>query len=250
MADLQRIRALVCRPEPQAQSLAEQIISRQGQAQVLPMLDISPLDENQSMMNVLLNLDRYDRIIVTSRAAAKYGGELIGQYWPQLPAHPGWYAIGKATADALSVYSVHATIANNGNNSEALLSLPDFESVSDEHILIIKGRGGRTMLGNTLRNRGSNLAFLEVYQRLCPQYQPETLVTLLETRRINVILCGSAETVTNLGVYLPESRRAGYPLVVPGERVRQHALALGFREVYCAAGADNQAIVSTLATHF
>ena len=250
MADLNNIRALVCRPEPQAQSLAEQIISQQGLAWALPMLEISPLDEDPSMRNILLNLDSYNRIIVTSKVAAEYGGELIEQYWSQLPAHTRWYAIGNATAEVLSVYSARATVADHGKNSEALLSLPDFESVNDEYILIIKGRGGRTMLSQTLRERGARLDFLEVYQRLRPEYPPETLVKLLESQRINVILCGSAETVTNLGYHLPELHRAQYPIIVPGERVRQHALALGFREVYCADGADNQAMISTLATHF
>ena len=248
IAVFQNIRALVCRPKPQAESLAGQIVSRHGQAWVLPMLDIEPLAEDQSMRNTLLDLDRYDRIIVTSKAAAQYGGELIEQYWPQLPEHTRWYAMGKATAGALSACSANATIATNGNNSEALLSLPEFESVNNEHILILKGLGGRTMLAQTLQERGANVGFLEVYQRLRPQYPPETLVKLLESRRINVILCGSAETVTNLGYYLSESRRAEFPLVVPGERVVQHALDLGFRDVYCAAGADNQAMVSTLAT--
>ena len=247
MTDLQNIKALVCRPKLQAGALAEQIISQNGQAWVLPMLDIEPLAEDQSMRNILLDLDRYDHIIVTSKAAAEYGCELIEQYWPQLPAHIRWYAMGSTTADVLLNYSARARIADNGNNSEALLSLAEFESVENEHILIIKGCGGRTKLGQTLEKRGANLTFLEVYQRLRPEYPPETLVKLLESQRINVILCGSAETVTNLGYYLPESHRAEYPVIVPGNRVRQHALALGFREVYCAAGADNQAMISTLA---
>ena len=203
MADLQNIRALVCRPKPQAESLAEQITSQHGQAWVLPMLNIEPIAEDQAMRNILLDLDRYDRIIVTSKAAAEFGGELIEQYWPQLPAHIRWYAMGKTTADVLLTYSARACVADNGNNSEALLSLPEFDSVTDEHILIIKGRGGRAKLRQTLEDRGANLAFLEVYQRLRPEYSPETLVKLLESQRISVILCGSAETVTNLGYYLP-----------------------------------------------
>lgn len=247
MAGLQNIRALVCRPKPQADALAEQIINRSGQAWVLPMLAVEPLPEDQSMRNILLELDRFDRIIVTSKAAAEYGGELIEQYWPQLPAHIRWYAMGKTTAETLLMISAYATIAGNGNNSEALLSLPEFETVENERILIIKGRGGRNKLRQTLGDRGANLSFLEVYQRLRPEYPMETLVKLLETQRINVILCGSAETVTNLGYYLPGSHRANYPLIVPGDRIRQHALASGFRKVYCAAGADNQAMVSTLA---
>ena len=247
MTDLHNIRALICRPGIQAKSLGEKIISQHGQAWVLPMIEIKPLPEDQSMRNILLDLDRYDRIIVTSTAAAEYGGELIEQYWPQMPAHTRWYAMGKTTADVLLKYSARASVAVNGNTSEALLSLSEFESVENEHILIIKGRGGRTKLRQSLEVRGANLAFLEVYQRLRPEYPTETLVKLLESQRINVILCGSAETVTNLGHYLPESHRTRYPVVVPGNRVRQHALALGFREVYCAAGADNQAMVSTLA---
>lgn len=249
MVDFYSVRALITRPEPQAQALADAIIRQHGQAWILPMLNIRPLEKTRSMRDILLSLDRYEKIIVTSRAAARQGYELIDRYWTQLPLYIKWYAIGKGTASALAEYDIKAMTSHKGDNSEALLSLPDFQWVSEQKILIIKGLEGRTLLSSTLTEQGAKVTSLEVYQRLRPEYPPETLVKLLESQRINVILCGSAETVTNLGHYLPKASRACQPLIVPGERVAQHALALGFQPVYCASGADNHAMLSTLAAH-
>ena len=64
--NLSRVRALVTRPQPQAQSLAQAIEAADGQAWVMPMLAINPLPETQAIKDRLLMLDRFDLVIVTS----------------------------------------------------------------------------------------------------------------------------------------------------------------------------------------
>ncbi|MGB0360834.1 MAG: hypothetical protein ACPGEF_05455, partial [Endozoicomonas sp.] len=73
------------------------------------------------------------------------------------------------------------------------------------------------------------------------------LVKKLESYSINVILCGSGETLTNLGHYLPTPRRTRFQLLVPSERVAQQARDLGFQQVFNACGASNDAMLQALA---
>ena len=244
--NLSHIRALVTRPEPQAQALSEAIGEAGGLAWPLPMLSIDALAETQAMRDCLLMLDQFDRIIVTSRPAAKLGMELIDQYWPQLPIHCQWFAIGSSTATELEYYDVRAVFSNQGVDSEALLSLDSFSSVKDEKVLIIKGEGGREVLEEQLSNLGAHVEKLEVYQRSCPTYERNAVVKKLESHSINVILCGSGETLTNLGYYLPMSYRADYRLLVPSERVARQAHSLGFQQVTNTCGASNKMMLLAL----
>ncbi|WP_299730715.1 uroporphyrinogen-III synthase [uncultured Endozoicomonas sp.] len=245
--NLSHIRALVTRPEPQAQALADSIIKASGNAWTMPMLHIKALPETQTMRDCVLSLEQFDKIIVTSRPAANLGLELIEQYWPQLPIHCQWFAIGGSTAAELEHYNIKAAFSDVGVDSEALLNLDAFSHIQNEKILIIKGVDGRGLLEEHLHQAGAITQTLDVYQRACPQYEDDELVKKLESHSINVILCGSGETLSNLGRYLPTSRRTGFQLLVPSERVAQQARDLGFQQVLNACGASNDAMLQALA---
>ncbi|WP_257267183.1 uroporphyrinogen-III synthase [Endozoicomonas sp. ONNA2] len=244
---LSHIRALVTRPEPQAQALADAIKEFGGQAWPVPMLAIEALAETQAMRDCLLMLHQFDHIIVTSRPAARLGGELIERYWPQLPVHCRWFAIGSSTAAELERFAIKAQYSPTGADSEALLALDAFNHVQNKRFLIIKGVGGREVLEQQLRNAGASVHTLDVYQRTRPTYERNAVVKKLESHSINVILCGSGETLTNLGYYLPMAYRADYRLLVPSERVARQAHSLGFQQVTNTGGASNEMMLPALA---
>ena len=244
---LTSIRALVTRPQIQAQALAEAIQIRQGQAWTLPMLAIVPVTENQQMRNTLLALDQFNKVIVTSHHAALFGLELIDQYWPQLPFHLQWHAIGSKTACTLANYDVDTETPPKGVDSESLLAMDSLTHVDSEKILIIKGKGGRSLLEETLRTRGATVECLETYQRQAPEYPENTLPNLLEKQKINVILCASGETVENLLKQLPENQINDLSLIVPSQRVADQLAKTPFQQVIVAEGASNEAMLSALA---
>lgn len=244
--NLSHVRVLVTRPEPQAQALTDAINEAGGHAWSMPMLGINALTETLAIKNCLLMFDQFDRIIVTSSPAARLGMDLIEQNWPQLPIHIQWFAIGASTASELEYFGVRAVFSNQGVNSEALLDLDSFIDVKGENVLIIKGVGGRELLAEQLANSGAHVQKLEVYRRFCPTYQRNAVVKKLESNTINVILCGSGETLTNLGYYLPISYRASYRLLVPSARVAKQAHGLGFQRVTNACGASNDTMLLAL----
>ncbi|MCW7554992.1 uroporphyrinogen-III synthase [Endozoicomonas gorgoniicola] len=245
-ATLNRIRALVTRPQPEGGKLAERIHQQGGRAFVLPMLSIVALAETQAIRDRVLQLDHYEKVIVISQNAARFGLELIENYWPQRPIHQQWFAIGETTRHTLAQLDVPAVCSRQGNNSESLLALDGFQDITGQRMLLIKGKGGRDFLEKTLRQQGAQVDTLEVYQRLCPDYQPDEVRQQLADHGINVILAGSGETVRNLRQYLPRTLLEHCRLVIPGQRVAGLAESLGFRQVYTATGADHAAMLSVL----
>ena len=245
---LSNLRVLVTRPARQGQHLAQSIRRAGGSALMLPMLEIQPLDENQTMRNLILDLDRCDKVVVTSQHAARFGVDRIDHYWPQLPLHTEWFAIGETTRQALETFDIHAGCSPAGTDSESLLALKPFQHVAGQRILLLKGVGGRDVLEQTLQQRGAIVTTLEVYQRQRPDYDPEEVRQQLAEHDINVILAASGETLKHLCHYLPSDSHRHCKLVTPGSRVTKMARALGFRQVYAAAGAGDAAMLAALKT--
>ncbi|MDP0589933.1 MAG: uroporphyrinogen-III synthase [Candidatus Endonucleobacter bathymodioli] len=241
------IRALVTRPKLQSQSLANAIKNLDGQAWTLPLIEIAPITYNQSIRHTLLALDQFNKIIVTSHHAARIGLNLIENYWPQLPLGLEWHALGPKTARALAYYGINTKIPPQGVNSESLLTMASLTHVRNEKILIIKGKGGRLLLEQTLKTRGANVECLDTYQRLAPVYPTNTLPNLLKCLHINVIICASGETVINLLNILPEDNSTHLNLIIPSQRVASQAIGMPFKQIIVSEDAGNNAMLLALA---
>ena len=245
---LTSIKALVTRPQAQADSLVQAIKDRGGSAWAVPMLTIEAIAENQAMRNTVLGLNKFDKVIVTSQHAARFGLALIDNYWPQLPVGQDWFAIGSRTQATLAYFGIQAQKSSNGHDSEALLSLQSLKSVNQQNILLLKGRGGRTLIADTLMARGAKIEQLESYQRKRPEYVSCSISDILQCKRINTLLCASGETVTNALHYLTQEDIARLYLVVPSQRIAREFSTLPFRQIIVSSGADHQATLAALET--
>ncbi|MRI31592.1 uroporphyrinogen-III synthase [Endozoicomonas sp. OPT23] len=244
--ELSHIRALVTRPKEQAKPLAELIQQQSGQAWVMPMMTIEPYPESQAIRSRVLELDQYHKVIVISHHAARLAMEHIEVYWPQLPIGIQWYAIGEKTRATLDDFDVASVCPKQALDSETLLSLPDFQSVAGEKVLLIKGKGGRDLLRHTLADRGAQVDELELYQRQRPEYSCGQLSSLIKEHRINVILASSGEILANTAHYLSSDFCEHCHLIVPSKRVEALAINMGFTRVHTAEGASNNAMLSAM----
>ena len=155
---------LVTRPQHQAAALSQAIRAAGGTALGFPALDIQavPLD---SLGASLAQLADADIVIFISPNAARFGMAAI-RAAGRLPATAEVFAVGPGTARVLQEQGVPKVITPPGQDSEALLALPQLQDVSGKRVVIVRGVGGRALLSDTLVARGATVHFVEFFRWL------------------------------------------------------------------------------------
>lgn len=239
----------VTRPVKQAGPLAKLIEQAGGQAFILPVIDIVPNEITGQAIQLIQNLDHYQKVIFLSSNAVEYGLNLMGQYWPQWPIGIQWWAVGKATAGAMRHLGVEAQIPSHGYNSEGLLEMAALTQVRGQKILIVRGESGRNLLPDTLLTRGAELAFLEVYKRIPSQpsrAQIQQLTSLVENEQLNSVIVTSIEALENVMALSLTNGLVirNIPLIVISQRIAAAASNLGFDTIQVVGSGENNEIVA------
>jgi len=219
------VRVLVTRPAHQAENLCRLIEAEGGTAVRLPLLTIEPGAQTAEARKRLAA--GHDLWIFTSANAVRHAQLLAVGAWPARLA-----AVGPATASAIAAAG-HAGAATplTSASSEALLALPDLQSLPDVRVLLVTGEGGRDLLERELAARGASVERAEVYRRVPLPYPPEAVASAL--RKSDVVVITSGASLEHLVRLTPEGSRASLlkkPLVVPGARVVEKARELGFTQ--------------------
>ncbi len=246
------MKVLLTRPLVQQGSLRETIEAHAGEVVSMPLMKIYRLehvDDIQSVKDKIQNLDNYHSLIFISTNAASYGAEWINRYWPQFPAAVNVIAIGPTTAQSvIDQIGCEVTLADTGMCSEDLLRLAVLQDVKGKSIAIIRGKGGRELLAESLRERGARIDYLEVYQRQSIHYDAQQFHRILLAEAVNVLTVSSGESLNSLLAALGDNKEemSLLPLLVPSERIAQQARDVGFNRVVSAGGADAESFLLAL----
>ena len=197
-----------------------------------PLLAIEPVTDVDARQCVM-DLDLVDHIIFVSRNAVREGMALLEAFWPQWPLATRWYAVGNATAAALTDFGVQALVPREPS-TEGLLDSGFFDAVDGARILIVRGQGGREFLAEALRQRGARVDYLEVYRRVPLPLAAETQARMASGPMMVVLY--SAETVEALARSLDGGGKT-LSIVVPSGRVGDVARRLGFTDISIARSA-------------
>lgn len=194
---LHNVSVLVTRPEHQAEPFCHRLKQAGAKVFVFPVIEIITRAIKPEKKDLP---DHQDILLFTSSNAVTFSLQWLKSFIKPdsqtLPCSIG--AIGKKTALALNNHQINVDIQPLNNfNSESLLTLPSMKAVTDKKVLIIKGEGGRTLLGDTLSERGATVRYLNVYKRQCPTPNNEIL-TRLRQERIDIITLTSTEGCINL----------------------------------------------------
>lgn len=209
---------LLTRPRHQAGELADAIAAAGGRVIDFPVMDIVGRDR-RAIDADLDSLGEADIVIFVSANAVEHG-------FAAARGGARLAAIGAATAAALEAAGGHVDILPAaGFDSEALLAEPALVAVGGRRILIVRGNGGRELLGDTLRQRGAKVDYLAVYERRphCPD--EATLVAVeneFATGGIAFVIAMSVQSLEYLLSLLPAACRRALPaarLVTPSTRV-------------------------------
>jgi len=231
---------LVTRPAHQAAALAQAVRAAGGMPFEFPALDVEalPLDE---LSVPLARLAEADIAVFISPSAAQFGMAAI-RASGTLPDTLQVFAVGPGTARALNAQGVSGVITPEGQDSEALLALPQLQAVAGKRVVIVRGVGGRGLLAETLRTRGAQVDLMECYRRLRPQADATSLLARWRTGGIDAVTVTSAETLHNLAALLGEAGRpllAATPLFAPHEKIAEAARRFGIAHVIATPGGDD-----------
>jgi len=196
---------LVTRPEQQADSLCKGITAAGGQVVSFPVIEIEPLPVEAEAAGKLQHAGTVDMVIFISANAVRYGLPVMQQIKSAM-VDMQVVAIGKATASALDDAGMVVDVLPEAPyNSEALLALAELHDVAGKHILIVRGKGGRELLGEQLTKRGAQVSYLEVYKRAIPDRNMDDVIDKWRRGEINAVTTTSIEGIDNLVQMLGEA---------------------------------------------
>ena len=226
---LKGLRILVTRPRAQAARLARLIEQSGGQAQLFPAIEI----EDVPVPAALARLHEFDLAIFVSPTAVAKAMPHI-KVWPERVRVA---AVGAGTRRALEKHGIANVIAPTaGADSEALLATREVGDVAGKRIAILRGDGGRALLGDTFIERGANVEYVTCYRRLLPKppahpWKPGELAA---------VTASSSQGLENLFAVLDPGMLRSTPLFVPHARIAERARALAVREVVLAGHSDDE----------
>ncbi len=231
---------LITRPRGQAQGLAKLIEAAGGRAILFPAIEIQAVP--------LPKLAEFDLAIFVSPTAVKRA--LAAMKWPQRAKAA---ALGRGTQRELERHGIKGIIApDSGADSEALLAVPELQRVAGRRIVILRGEGGRSLLGDTLAARGAHVEYAECYRRVRPQTDSGPLLTAFAKGAVHAVTVSSAEGLENLFEMLGAAGREHLkktPLFVPHPRIAAEAKRLGLGEA-SVGGASDEEMLERLVAYF
>jgi len=250
MLSLEGKQILGTRAAHQSQRL-EQLVRAQGGALLnFPVLEIQERGISALEKSRLQQLEQYDLAFFISSNAVKFALKLIDGKIERFQ-NLCCVAVGEATANCLAEQGIRQSLApQTGFNSEAILELDALQDLSGKRSLIFRGEGGRELLANSLRQRGAQVDYMEVYRRVLPQQDTTAVAAYLLNKQVAAVLIYSGAALQNLLLLFAEEQLIDAlldtPLVVISQRVAKQAKELGFKQIMIAAEASDIAMVEAL----
>ena len=241
---------LVTRPIQQSAVLAQGIRDAGGNALVFPAIEIQPVADD-ALARQIDRLEECTAAIFISPNAAQYGTTAV-RVRREFPPHLTLYALGPGTARELTEQGVHNVIQSGGQDSEALLVLPDLQNIVGQRIVIFRGVGGREWLADNLKARCAHVEYAECYRRVCPAADTAPLLQRWSTGGVHAVTITSAETLHNLVAMLGDEGAAYLrttPLFASHEKIAETARQFGIHQVITTTGGD-AGFISGLITWF
>lgn len=152
---------LLTRPPAQCAGLEALLTAEGAHAIRFPLIDIEP--RPQALAALPAEADAADWLILVSPSA-------IDCAWPALHGRARWprlACVGAASARRLEARAGQPVLfPAGGQDSAALLAEPALQDMAGQRVLIVRGEGGRAELGDTLRARGADVRYAEIYRRV------------------------------------------------------------------------------------
>ena len=251
---------VITRPLAQAAPLAARVAALGRPVVLLPLLEIDTLDDAGPLQAALAELPAYALVAFVSPNAVHAACAHV-KAWP-----PGvtLAVLGEGSRAALAAHGITPATARivsppdaACSDSEHLLQALDLEALRGRRVLIVRGDGGRELLGDGLRAAGAHVTPVIAYRRRVPPLSGAlgaTLRALLAHENDWVVT--SSEALRGLLGLLHELDAEAAPpadnvvkmlqqhLIVPHARIAQTATTLGFGRVTLTGSGDERVLAA------
>jgi uroporphyrinogen-III synthase len=223
------LRILNTRPEYLAHTTSNQIKQAGNIPIIFPLLEIKAIEPNWIQNLPVLHSIQH-AIFISPSAVTYFFKQLSKNNWPSTITT---YALGRGTDAALKQHNIHPILPTE-SDSEHLLMLRQLQNTQQQHILLIKGNDGRTLIQDTLIKRGAHITPIAVYQRTCPKPNPSYAKTLWHEDAVDIILITSETALEHLFI-LFDNQAADWlrskTCWVISDRLAQAAQKRGFKHI-------------------
>jgi uroporphyrinogen III methyltransferase/synthase len=207
-------RVLVTRPRDQAAELVDGLEAMGAEAIEAPMIRIEPPDDYGPLDAACRSISTFDAIVFAS-------GHAVDAFMERLLAGPldlralngvKLYAVGTATGDRLSRYSLKVDLAPHEHRADALVrAIAADGDVQGRRFLLPHADIGREIAADELRRRGAAVTEVIAYRTVPTEpgrHGEIDVYQMLLERRIDVVTFTSASAVHNLVRVLGEEPAA------------------------------------------
>jgi len=199
---------------------------------------------------LLLPIEDFQQVIFVSPNAVKYSVVNNQMLVDVLPEQ--LIAVGPGTADSLYQAGFKEVVIPREYNSEGLLQLSELQQVKGQHLLIVKGKGGRSLLVEKLTERGAICHKLEVYRRVTSKLDQTSWQAFIAPEKdleaqTKIVTIGSVDAMKalnfNLGADFDYNQLT---LVVASNRIADSAYKNGYQKILVADSASNDAMLAAI----
>jgi uroporphyrinogen-III synthase len=191
-------RVLVTRTPHQAGKLSDGLRKLGAEPVEVPVLEIRPPASFELLDAAILNLGKYDWLILTSANTVKALAERASGFGIDLapPASLKIAAVGEATAEAARKAGLAITFVPEAYVAESLLE-GLIGSAVGKRILLARAAVARDVIPQALRDAGAQVDVVDAYRNAMPESAPEQLRLAL-MKGIDAATFTSSSSVTHL----------------------------------------------------
>ena len=242
---------LVTRPSPAGEELVSRLRALGQEAWSFPLIEFTPGRDLLRLAGAFSAITDNDLLFVLSQHAVSFAHAQLEREGLKWPAAAHYFAIGRTTALALHTVSGYdIRYPQDREISEVLLQLPELQNIAGKRALILRGNGGRELIGDTLTARGAEVTFCECYQRCAIHYDGAEEAMRWQSREVTMVVVTSGEMLQQLWSLIPQWYREHWllhcRLLVVSERLAKLARELGWQDIKVADNADNDALLRAL----
>lgn len=235
---------LITRPQGRESTLRQLIEKAGGNVLHYPAISISklPKEKTAALHKLCTQLEQYTMAIFISPTAVEQSHD----YFPTFPKNICIVSMGSKTTKALEKLNIKVDIESPKHNTETLLETDAFahEKIKHHNVLIFRGTGGRSLLGDSLLERGATMHYVETYSRELPNLPP---LTTEQRNSLDVITISSNEGLSNLISLVGDaSLIQSIPIIVPSVRAKKLADNFGFETIFVAKDATDTSTMAAL----